>query len=145
MSRFKRIAVVAASLIVILVVLGGIKALQIHKMVAQAAELRPPPETVTTSTATTTRWQSMLTSVGSLVAVEGVTVSAEVPGKVVRIAFKPGSQIRAGQLLVVQDTSSERVRARAAEGGRGQAGAGSHDPRPREPAAGAQGDRRLAA
>ena len=56
-----------------------------------------------------------MTAVGSLDAVQGVTVTAEVTGKVVRIAFEPGSRVEAGDLLVQQDVSAETAQLRAAE------------------------------
>jgi membrane fusion protein (multidrug efflux system) len=56
-----------------------------------------------------------LTAVGSLTAVQGVTVTAELTGKIVQIDFRPGSLVKAGELLVRQDTSSEEAQLRAAE------------------------------
>jgi membrane fusion protein (multidrug efflux system) len=56
-----------------------------------------------------------MTAVGSLDAVQGVTVAAELSGRVVKIAFEPGSRVKAGDLLVQQDTATERARLRAAE------------------------------
>jgi membrane fusion protein (multidrug efflux system) len=65
--------------------------------------------------ARTEAWESVLTSVGSLAAVQGVTVTAELAGKIVTIAFKPGTLARAGDLMVQQDTSSEEAQLRATE------------------------------
>jgi membrane fusion protein (multidrug efflux system) len=70
---------------------------------------------VTTALAQPDTWESLLTSVGSLEAVQGVTVTAELTGKVVQIAFKPGTMVAAGDLLVQQDISSEEAQLRAAE------------------------------
>jgi membrane fusion protein (multidrug efflux system) len=42
-------------------------------------------------------------------------VTAELPGKVVEIAFNPGSMVAAGDILVYQDTSSEAAQLRAAK------------------------------
>jgi len=44
-----------------------------------------------------------------------VMLTAELPGKVVRIAFEPGTKVKAGDLLIQQDTSSEEAQLRAAE------------------------------
>ena len=52
---------------------------------------------------------------GSLEAVQGVTVTAELSGKVAHIAFTPGSYVQAGDLLVQQDVSSETAQLRSAE------------------------------
>ena len=75
----------------------------------------PPPETVTAVEVHLESWESLLTSVGSLEAVQGVMVTAELTGKVVNIAFEPGVKVRAGDLLVQQDISSETAQLRASE------------------------------
>ncbi|MGD2064217.1 MAG: efflux RND transporter periplasmic adaptor subunit [Nitrospirota bacterium] len=111
----KRILLTVVGLIVVIGVLAGIKALQIRKMVAQGASFVPPPETVTAAQATRESWESVLTSVGSLTAVQGVTVAAELAGKVVRIAFESGASVREGDLLVQQDISSEQAALPGAE------------------------------
>lgn len=99
----------------IVAVLGGIKGLQIDRMVAHGKQMVPPPEAVTTARAAVQSWESLISAVGSLSAVQGVTVSAELTGKVVQIAFTPGGLVRAGDLLVKQDTSSEEAQLRSAE------------------------------
>jgi membrane fusion protein (multidrug efflux system) len=53
--------------------------------------------------------------VGSLEAVQGVMVTAELKGKVDKIAFDPGAMVQAGDLLVQQDISSEKAQIQAAE------------------------------
>jgi len=95
------------------VILGGIKGLQINRMIAQQRQAMT--ETVTTAVAHTEAWESLLTSVASLVAVQGVMVSAEMAGKVVHIAFEPGTMVKAGDLLVQQDTAAENAQLRSAE------------------------------
>lgn len=115
-SMKKRFFFLALAAVVVLVaVLGGIKGLQIDRMIAHGKQFVPPPEVVTTAVASQQTWESVLTAVGSLTAVQGVTVTAELAGKVVQIDFKPGSQVKAGELLVKQDTSSEEAQLRAAE------------------------------
>jgi membrane fusion protein, multidrug efflux system len=111
----KRIIIAIIGLILVVGGLGGIKGLQIDRMIAQARQFAPPPETVTTAVAHTDSWESLLTSVGSLEAVQGVMVSVELTGKVVNIAFQPGTMVKAGDLLVKQDTSTEEAQLRAAE------------------------------
>jgi len=102
-------------LILLIGVLGGVKGLQINRMIAQGKQYVPPPETVTTAVAQSATWPSVLTAVGSLEAVQGVMVTAELTGKVVKIAFDPGSAVKAGELLVQQDTTSEAAQLRSAE------------------------------
>ncbi len=95
--------------------LAGIKYKQIGVLLAQGKQYVPPPEIVTTAPVRAESWETLLTSVGSLDAVQGVTVTAEVTGKVVRIAFEPGSKVATGDLLVQQDVSAETARLRSAE------------------------------
>ena len=100
---------------VLIALLGGIKGLQIKRMIAQGERFVPPPETVTTAVAQSAAWPSVLTAVGSLEAVQGVVVTAELPGKVVKITFEPGRAVKAGSLLVQQDITSETAQLRSAE------------------------------
>jgi membrane fusion protein (multidrug efflux system) len=111
----KRFILALTAVVILAAVLGGIKGLQIDRMIAHGRQFVPPPETVTTAPATLQNWESALTAVGSLAAVQGVTVTAELSGKIVQIDFKPGSLAKAGELLVKQDTSSEEAQLRAAE------------------------------
>ena len=110
----KRILIAFVIVVIVTGTLGGIKAFQIRKMIAYGEQFVPPPATVTATQAETNAWVRELDSVGSLEAVQGVTVSAELPGKVVKIAFTPGANIEAGDLIVQQDISSETAQLRAA-------------------------------
>lgn len=111
----KRILITLVGLALLIGILGGVKGLQIQRMIAQGEQFAPPPETVTTAEVRSETWESVITAVGSLEAVQGVTVSAEVAGKVVRIAFEPGQAVQAGDLLIEQDSSVEKAELRAAE------------------------------
>ena len=111
----KRIIFTLIGLLIMIGLLGGIKKLQIARMIAHGSQFVPAPETVTTTVARTDSWESRLTAVGSLVAVQGVMVTAELTGKVVRIAFEPGTKVNAGDLLLQQDISSEAAQLRAVE------------------------------
>jgi membrane fusion protein (multidrug efflux system) len=111
----KRIIYTMVGLIAVIGVLAGIKALQIGKMIAHGEQSVPPPLPVNTAVVHRESWQSLLTSVGSLEAVQGVMVTAELTGKVVRIGFEPGTMAQAGALLVQQDISSEKAQLRGAE------------------------------
>jgi len=111
----KRIIHSIVGLIVVIGVLAGIKALQIGKMIVHGEQYVPPPQPVNTAAVHRESWQSLLTSVGSLEAVQGVMVTAELTGKVVHIAFESGTMVQAGDLLVQQDISSEKAQLRGAE------------------------------
>lgn len=92
-----------------------VKTTQFKKMGAAAASMVPPATTVTAAAAVQQTWESRISATGSIAAVQGVTVAAEVPGKVVRIAFEPGMAVNAGDLLVQLDVSTEEAQLRAAE------------------------------
>ncbi|MGD8270300.1 MAG: efflux RND transporter periplasmic adaptor subunit [Desulfobacterales bacterium] len=111
----KRIIVTILGVLVLIGILGGIKGLQISRMIAIGSQSTPPPETVTTAVVRTESWEALITSVGSLEAVQGVMLTAELSGKVERIAFEPGTKVEAGDLLLQQDISMEQAQLRAAE------------------------------
>ncbi len=111
----KRVIFTVLGLVILVAVLGAIKGLQIRRMSAAGAAFTPPPEPVTTADVIESVWETTLTSVGSLSAVQGVTVAAELPGKVVKIDFEPGKEVAAGDLLLQQDISSEQAQLPGAE------------------------------
>lgn len=106
---FIAIGIVAGAFIII----GGIKVLQIRSLMSMT---RPDmTETVTAAFVQEQRWESVLTSVGSLTAVQGVVIAAEEAGKVVGIEFEAGSMAKQGDLLVQQDIKAETAQLRSAE------------------------------
>ncbi len=111
----KAIFLTLLGLILVVGTLAGIKALQIRKMIEKGKEFVPPPEIVTAASVTASSWETLLTAVGSLAAVQGVTITAEVTGKAVAIAFESGSMVEAGVLLVQQDIGVEQALLRSAE------------------------------
>ncbi|MDJ0854314.1 MAG: efflux RND transporter periplasmic adaptor subunit [Desulfobacterales bacterium] len=111
----KRIALSILLLVIIAGILGGIKYLQIDRMTAQGKASSMPPTTVTVTPVATMDWEVRLSAVGTLNAVQGVTITAELTGKVARIAFEPGAFVDAGVLLVQQDIATETAQLRAAE------------------------------
>ena len=101
---------------IVLLVLGGlagVKALQIKKLIADGKTFAPPPESVSSALVREEKWQDTLTSIGSVVAVQGVTVSPEIPGIIREISFESGAVVSQGDLLVRLDTSLEEAQLRA--------------------------------
>jgi len=94
--------------------IGAIKGAQITEMIAKSESFVPPPQTVTVATATPTSWDKTLSAVGSLEAVQGMMIAAELAGKVDRLAFQSGAWVNAGELILQQDVSEERAALRAA-------------------------------
>ncbi|HTY20645.1 MAG TPA: efflux RND transporter periplasmic adaptor subunit [Geobacteraceae bacterium] len=105
----KRIILALLGLVIVIAVLAGIKAMQIGAMIDQGKKFVPPPETVTTARVRSDSWENALTAVGTLTAVQGVNISAELAAKVAQIAFESGTSVKKGVLLVRQDTSSEEA------------------------------------
>lgn len=110
-----RITIAVIGVMLVLGGLGAVKGLQIGRMVSQSEAFVAPLQVVTASTVERSRWESALSAVGSLEAVQGVMVTAELSGKVTRISFKSGAWVESGRLLLQQDVSEERARLRAAE------------------------------
>ncbi|HSW68629.1 MAG TPA: efflux RND transporter periplasmic adaptor subunit [Gammaproteobacteria bacterium] len=69
----------------------------------------PPPVSVSSNVAATKVWQPYITSIGTLSAINGVDISAEVPGIVSEIHFTSGQVVNKGDVLVVLDTSVEQA------------------------------------
>ena len=113
--KIKSILLCVAGVVLVFGLLAGIKALQIRAMINQGKQMKMPPEVVTAAKAQPDSWESLITAVGSLEAVQGVMVTAEMTGKVTAIAFEPGTRVKAGDLLVQQDISAETAQLRAAE------------------------------
>lgn len=114
----KRIFLSILALVIVGATLTGVKVWQIRHMMALGGKMVPPPETIATAPVQHQSWESVLTAVASLDAVQGVTVAAEQPGKVVKISFTPGDFVEKGALLVQLDTSAEEAQLRALESSR---------------------------
>lgn len=93
--------------------LGCAKLMQFAAMGAQQPVF--PPTVVTTAVASEQTWIPTITVVGSLSAVQGVTLAAEMDGKVVKIAFESGAAVKAGDVLLQLNVASEEAQLRAAE------------------------------
>ena len=111
----KRMIVMLAGMAVFVGVVGTAKFLQIRAAIAQASSFQPPPEAVTTTTARGDEWPATLGAIGTVTAVHGVTVSADLPGVVERITFDSGRAVGQGEVLVQLDTKQEQAQLTAAE------------------------------
>ena len=114
-ARTKVWLAAGVGLLAVVGVLVGIKAGQIFKMIQIGKTFVPPPEAVTTARVETLDWQSYRSAIGTLVAVHGVTLSAELTGQVREIGFDSGAWVKQGAMLVLLDTSVERAQLAAAE------------------------------
>ena len=110
-----RVLIAVAGVLLVIGALGMVKGLQIGRMVAHGKAFIPPASTVTAAMVDRVEWETTMTAVGSLEAVQGVMVASELAGKVTQIAFEAGATVSAGQLLLQQDITEEKTRLRAAE------------------------------
>jgi membrane fusion protein, multidrug efflux system len=108
---FVGVLVVAA----VLVVVAGVKVLQIRSMIAFGKSFVPPPETISSAVAHEEKWQDALTAVGSIDPQNGVTLAPEIPGTVTQIAVADGAVVAKGDLLLQLDASTEQAQLRSAE------------------------------
>jgi membrane fusion protein (multidrug efflux system) len=104
----KRILFVVVALVVIIASLGFFKYHQIQAAM-KGGGWSPPPEAVTTVVAAETQWEGTMHAIGSAQAVNGVVVSADLPGVVSSIEFESGHAVKKGAVLVRLDTSTERA------------------------------------
>lgn len=111
----KRMLIMLAVVGAVLGLIGYYKYAQISQAMAAGAAFKPPPEAVTTVKAASEEWDNTLSAIGSVAAVQGVTVSADLPGVVQSIGFESGRPVKAGQTLVQLDTSQERAQLASAE------------------------------
>jgi membrane fusion protein, multidrug efflux system len=111
----KRMILMLAVVLAFLAAIGGFKFFQIRSAMAAGGSYQPPPEAVTTVIARLEPWDSTLNAIGTVVAVNGVTVSADLPGLVEEISFAPGQHVGKGDVLVRLDTKQERAQLAAAE------------------------------
>jgi membrane fusion protein (multidrug efflux system) len=97
----------------IIVFVVGIKILQIVKMTSTPMVM--PPTTVSSVAVKEEDWAPRLTADGSVSAVQGAVVSAELAGVVSEINFENGGVAKKGEVLMKLDASQEEALLRSAE------------------------------
>ena len=105
----KRMILMLVAVLAIVGGLGYIKFHQIETAIAQGANFKMPPTAVTTVVAQKETWPSTLSVIGTAAAIQGVTVSADLPGTIDKIHFESGQWIHEGDVLVELDTRQERA------------------------------------
>ncbi|HXY52023.1 MAG TPA: efflux RND transporter periplasmic adaptor subunit [Terriglobales bacterium] len=105
----KRMMLMLVAVTALLGGLGFFKYRQVETAIAQGAAFQPPPTAVTTVVAQRETWPSTLTVIGTVAAIQGVTVSADLPGTVDKIHFESGQWVHEGEVLVDLDTRQERA------------------------------------
>ena len=111
----KRMILMLGVVVILLGALGFVKFKQIQSAVQAASSFQPPPEAVTSIVARQENWPATMNVIGTLEAVHGVTVSADLPGTVARINFESGQAVNQGDILVELDTRQEQAQLAALE------------------------------
>ena len=99
------ITAIAVSLLVGAIILTKLN--QFSAMGEAAQNMVMPPETVTAMQVNSTQWEQIIFATATVTAVQGVKVSAEVSGRVTRIGFESGADVKAGNVLIQLDTANE--------------------------------------
>lgn len=73
------------------------------------ADFSPPPVTVAAQLAVEEKWHKELPSIGTLQAVQAVTIAPEVEGRITAIHFQPGQTVKAGDPIIQLNDASEQA------------------------------------
>lgn len=109
----KKFIIAFGGFILVVLSLGAVKTAQIKKMMSAPHVM--PTTSVSTREASAVSWHASLHAIGTLAPVEGVTLSADADGVITKIAAENGAAVKAGDLLVEFDTTTERPQLEAAE------------------------------
>lgn len=111
----RRMILTVGVLLALVGALGFVKFRQIQSAMAAGASFQLPPEAVTSIVAKQETWPATMSVIGTVEAVHGVTVAADLPGTVDKIRFESGQAVNAGDVLVELDTRQERAQLAALE------------------------------
>jgi len=109
---------IVLALVGILAIVGAIVYAKLNQFAAmgEAAEMMVvPPETVTAMAVEPAEWEQVLKAPATVSPVQGVTVSAEVGGRVSEITFVSGDRVERGAILIELDSTTEQAQLAAAE------------------------------
>ena len=111
--RWRSVTLAICLLIAIGGFVFGIKILQIGKMMSTPMVM--PPTTVSSAVVKEEDWAPTLSAIGSVSAVQGAVVSAELGGIVAEINFQSGGVAKKGDVLMRLDSSAEEAQLHTAE------------------------------
>ena len=98
---------------IVAVFVGALAAFQLlaKPMLIKSAmsKMVPPLATISTEAARADSWVPKLPSVGSLTAIQGIDVTAQIAGVVTAISFESGQDVAAGAKLVTLDSAVEQA------------------------------------
>jgi len=105
-TRKRMIIMLVLTGLVLTAVFGfeAFKGVMIRKFMAT---LSNPPQTVSTMVAASTEWRSQIEAVGSVRAVNGANLSAQVAGTVSAVHFQSGADVKQGDLLLELESADD--------------------------------------
>lgn len=111
-SRWKKVSVTVVGLAVVVGGILALKVVQIADLIGFAGAMEEagmPPTPVATALATADSWEDTEEFTGTLRAVQGVMLTAELNGKVTKIAVENGAEVKEGDILIELDTTQEKA------------------------------------
>ena len=108
----KKLSIIGGMLALIAVIVV-IKVFQIKALIASPIPVEI--QTISAAPAVQQEWVPTIDVIASVAPVQGVTIAAELDGKVVGVSVASGAHVKAGDLLVQQDISVETAQLRSAE------------------------------
>ena len=109
----KKFIVAIGAFLIVVLTLGAVKTAQIKKMMSAPHVM--PAASVSTKEAASVDWHASIHTIGTLAPVEGVTLSADADGIITKIAAENGATVKAGDVLIEFDTTTELPQLAAAE------------------------------
>lgn len=76
-----------------------------YMMNKSMASFKTPPQVISATKVVTATWKPFINSIGTIVAIKGVSVTPEIAGLITHIYFQSGDKVKAGQPLIKLDTS----------------------------------------
>src|ERR1700722_5365129 len=105
----KRLVIVLLLMAALVGGLGFVKYRQVESAIAAGASFQMPATSVRTVTAKRETWPSTLSVIGTAAAIQGVTVSADLPGTIDKIHFESGQTVHEGDILIELDIRQEKA------------------------------------
>src|ERR1700730_47959 len=99
--------IAVGGLVLLVILLVGIKVMQIGKMMSSPMTM--PPTTVSSAVVKEEDWAPVLSSVGSISAVQGAVLSTDLAGTVGKVNFESGGEAKKGDVLVELVASQEEA------------------------------------
>ncbi len=111
----KAILLTIVGLVLLVGAIAYVKYAQISTLIESGKSFTEPPLSISSYKVEMDQWENTLSAIGSLEAAKGLLITADLSGRIAKILFDAGSEVKAGDLLVEQDVSSEKAQLRSAQ------------------------------